>query len=313
MQELISIIVPVYNVQNELVRCVKSLTNQTYENIEIILVDDGSPDKCPEICEELAKNDKRITVIHQKNGGLSSARNSGLRRSKGKYIMYVDSDDYLEIDACEKLSDGFLNDQIDFVVGAIREIRGNKYSFQRHTSIKPMVPYLSKDFIIASIKANEWFAPAVLNLIRRDFLVKNNLFFREGYLFEDHEMLPRIYLAAGTIVYIDYPFYNYVIRDNSIMTTSDMNPKKVKMSLDIYEGWYHTISLIEDKALKRCLNGILVRYYLRNCRVRKIKGWRIPGFNFKFAITNAMGIKEKAKVLVFEIAPDLYCSIDGGK
>src|SRR5699024_8305216 len=103
MQGKISIIVPVYKVENELDRCVQSLMKQTYKNIEIILVDDGSPDQCPKLCEQYAKEDERIRVIHKKNGGLSDARNAGLNLARGEYVLYVDSDDYIEVDSCERL------------------------------------------------------------------------------------------------------------------------------------------------------------------------------------------------------------------
>ena len=93
--ELITIIVPVYKVEKYLDRCVQSIVDQTYTNLEIILVDDGSPDNCPKMCDEWAKKDKRIKVIHKQNGGLSDARNAGLEKAKGKYVGFVDSDDYV--------------------------------------------------------------------------------------------------------------------------------------------------------------------------------------------------------------------------
>ena len=92
---MISTIIPVYNVDNYLPKCVDSIINQTYQNLEIILVDDGSLDRCPDICDEYAKKDKRIKVIHKKNGGLSDARNAGLEIAKGEYISFIDSDDYI--------------------------------------------------------------------------------------------------------------------------------------------------------------------------------------------------------------------------
>lgn len=91
-------------VERELKRCVDSLVNQTYKNFEIILVDDGSPDHCPQTCDEFAKEDNRIKVIHKENGGLSGARNAGIKRAKGDYLLFVDSDDYIELDSCENLS-----------------------------------------------------------------------------------------------------------------------------------------------------------------------------------------------------------------
>lgn len=93
MKDLISIIVPVYKVEKYLRRCIQSIICQTYSNIEIILVDDGSPDRCPEICDEYASKDERIKVIHQENKGVSAARNAGLDAAKGEYVAFVDSDD----------------------------------------------------------------------------------------------------------------------------------------------------------------------------------------------------------------------------
>ena len=102
-EELISVIVPVYKVEKYLNKCVQSIIQQTYTNLEIILVDDGSPDNCPQMCDEWAKKDSRIVVIHKKNGGLSDARNAGIAVAKGKYIGFVDSDDYIESTMYEDL------------------------------------------------------------------------------------------------------------------------------------------------------------------------------------------------------------------
>lgn len=98
-----SIIVPIYDVEEYIDKCVNSLLNQTYKNIEIILVDDGSPNSCSEKCDQYSHQDNRVIVIHKKNGGLSDARNSGLRIATGDFIIFVDSDDYIEFDTCEKL------------------------------------------------------------------------------------------------------------------------------------------------------------------------------------------------------------------
>ncbi len=301
---LISIVVPIYKVENELDRCVQSLLNQTHKNIEIILVDDESPDRCPELCDQYAESDSRIQVIHKKNGGLSDARNAGLRVATGEYVLYVDSDDYIELDSCEKLLEG-AKEGVDFVVGACREVCGDNISFQKHSNIEPGKIYTSRDFAIESIKNNEWYAPAVLNLYNREFLIKNELFYKVDYLFEDHQMLPRLYFAASKIVYIDYAFYNYMIRENSIMTSSN-SPEKVRMSIDIYTEWMERIEKVTDQEYQRYLYGILVRYYLRNCRVRKIIGWKIPGMGFGFAWKYALNLKEKIKILYFSIAPKLY-------
>lgn len=300
----ISIVVPIYNVEKELDRCVQSLMHQTYKRIEIILVDDGSPDKCPIMCDEYAKQDERIKVIHKKNGGLSEARNFGLNKASGEYVMYVDSDDYLQLDACEQLM-ASAKDDVDFIVGVIKEVCGDTITYQKRTNLESGKVYDAKEFIIESIKTNEFYAPAVLNLYNRKFLLDNKLYYKVGYYFEDHQILPRLYLSAKKISYIDYPFYNYIIREGSIMNSLN-SKKKVDISLTIWREWFETLKTVKDKGLQRYMYGILVRYYLRNSRVRKIKGWKIPGMGFIFALKYALNMKEKIKVIIYTLAPDLY-------
>ena len=112
---LISIIIPVYNVEKYLSECIESVINQTYKNLEIILVNDGSTDSCPQICEEYAAKDNRIKVIHKKNGGLSDARNIGLKQATGALISFVDSDDLLSLDFCQRLLDALIESDADIV------------------------------------------------------------------------------------------------------------------------------------------------------------------------------------------------------
>ena len=110
MQPLISVIVPIYKVEQYLSECVDSILQQSYENLEVILVDDGSPDSCPEICDRYAVTDNRIKVIHKPNGGLSDARNTGLKAATGEYILFIDSDDYwIDKNAIKKLIEKLVN------------------------------------------------------------------------------------------------------------------------------------------------------------------------------------------------------------
>lgn len=117
MDEKVSIIIPVYKVEKYLNRCVASVINQTYKNIEIVLVDDGSPDNCPQMCEEWANKDDRVRVIHKENAGLGMARNSGIKIATGDYLMFVDSDDYLSENAVSVLYERLIEDESDFAVG----------------------------------------------------------------------------------------------------------------------------------------------------------------------------------------------------
>ena len=125
MEDLISVVVPIYNVENYIKKCVDSILSQTYKNLEIILVDDGSPDNCPQICDEYAQKDNRIKVIHKENGGLSDARNAGIDISKGKFITFIDSDDYIEKDYVEVLYNSIKENASDMAIGSHKAIYDN--------------------------------------------------------------------------------------------------------------------------------------------------------------------------------------------
>lgn len=304
----ISIIVPIYKVEEYLERCVKSLINQTYANIEIILVDDGSPDNCPKICDEISKIDSRIKVIHKENGGLSDARNCGLLKASGDYVLFVDSDDYIELDACERLSNVIKQSPIDLVVGEYKEIRNNEITIKKHSNLSENKVYDAKDYVISSIKCDEWYAPAWLNLYRREFLIKNNLYYKVGIYYEDIEMLPRLFLANPKIIYVKYPFYNYVIRQNSIMT-SGKTLEKIQMSLDIYKEWLKLFSNINDELYRKYLYGILIKYYIATARQIKFSGWKIKKMNFCFALKYSLNYREKLKVIMYNFLPKQYIKI----
>lgn len=296
---LISVIVPVFNVENEIDRCVKSIITQTYQNLEILLIDDGSTDHCPDICDQHAKEDSRIRVFHKKNGGLSDARNFGLSKAQGDYILFVDSDDYIQNDACEKLIHLTANG-VDIVVGECRQIKNSIVTYQKHSNIVPFKKYSSKEYIISSIKKNELFFPIWLNLYRKDFLIQNNLFFKKGYYFEDMEFTIRFWLNNPIVVYLNYPFYNYVIRSGSIMTSS-AKEKKQKDSLAILQEWFALILTIQDIEYRSYWLHYLVKIYITCSRLYNIKGWRINNLNFKFSFLHAKTIDLKAKVVIFTI------------
>ncbi len=303
--KIISVIIPIYHVEDVMDRCIESVINQTYSNLEIILVDDGSNDNCGVKCDEWKKRDKRIKVIHQKNKGLSGARNSGLKLATGDYVLYVDSDDFLEKEACYKLIKMMIqHPDVDIVVGGCREIRGKNISFQVHTNLETERVYSSKSYVEKSIMQNEWYAPAWLNLYNREFLLKNNLFYKEGRIYEDMEMLPRLFLAAQKVVYLNYIFYNYVIRENSITTTC--NPSYLNSAIDNLTEWINYFKKITDLKYKKLLYGVTVKYYLHICGEFEVSNWRIKGMGFREAVQYSLNNKERIKVILFQFSPTLF-------
>lgn len=308
MQNKISIIVPVYKVEKELDRCVQSLIKQTYENLEIILVDDGSPDHCPELCEQYAVKDKRICVIHKENGGLSDARNEGLKRATGEYVLYVDSDDYIELDSCERLVNATHGDKVDVVVGNAIMEKLDSIEMMIHSATPNGILYDAKEFVKRAIRASQFYAPAWLNMYRRDFLLKNKLFFKVGIYYEDMQMLPRVFLRAKKVACIDGVFYHYIVRENSIMT-SKKDEKKKKDSIQNLKEWKIQFDQIQDNELQKCLYGMLLKCYLHECRLYGITTWKIEGVRFRFALKYALGLKNRLKTIFFEIAPAIYTKI----
>lgn len=305
----ISIIVPVYNVEHELSRCVDSILNQSYTNIEVILVDDGSTDRCPSICDAFVMKDRRVRVIHKPNGGLSSARNAGLREASGEWILYVDSDDYILNDSCECLIAVGAKYDCDIVsADAIREFNGGR-EYMVHGSLADGKCYPSRDFIIKTVKPCEWYAPAWLNLYKRSFLIENNLFFVEGLLHEDMEMQPRVFLAAKTVAYCAYPFYRYVDRASSIMNASKVDERVTAMEW-IYSNWKSKFEAIEDGELARALNGHLAKCYLHSC-CEFGHVLTVAGITNVYLLNSSLNAKEFIKAIFFAIVPSIYIKVGG--
>lgn len=205
---LISVIVPVYQVEAFLERCVNSLLNQSLREIEIILIDDGSPDKCGMICDRYAAQDARVRVIHQKNAGLSAARNAGLDRAQGEWIMFVDSDDWVEPDYCRLPYEAALAHGADLVIfGNVSHKISGEIVFRR-VEERP----LSREAAVAyAVKKN---CVAWKKLYHRSLF--REIRYPEGYTFEDTLTTPKLVHAARSVYCLDACLYHYVFRDDSI-------------------------------------------------------------------------------------------------
>lgn len=228
---LISIVVPIYKVEAYLHKCVQSLIHQSINNIEIILVDDGSPDRCPDICEEYAAKDKRIKVIHKANGGPADARNVGVKAAVGEYILFVVGDDHIETDACMRLYK-YTDGKPDVITGAARVVEKDRVSiwaYSRELISKSSIPGTA--FLKHELKHGLFFLTVWLNLYRLEFLTENNLYFKYGVYHEDIHWSPRVFLAAEKVVCTGEIFYNYIVRQGSITQTADFE----KNAQDIYD------------------------------------------------------------------------------
>lgn len=211
--ELVSIVVPIYNVEQYLEKCVESICRQTYENLEIILVNDGSPDHCGQMCEEYAKKDNRIKVIHKKNGGLSDARNSGVKLATGKYLLFVDSDDYIAKDLVEKTAAIAEKNNCDMVLYDYYYVEPDNVEIR--STIVPANKVISLEQEHTLLLAA---TSACAKLFNREFYVKANCPFPQGIYFEDLATTSIFFMRAKRVFYLKEPLYYYINRENSIMT-----------------------------------------------------------------------------------------------
>lgn len=227
----VSIIIPIYNVEQYLRRCVDSVLQQTLENIEIILVDDGSPDNCPLICDQYKAQDNRVKVVHKKNGGLSSARNAGLKIATGEYILFLDSDDWIEPETAEELVSIAEKYRVDFVrfrpmyagwpnhsdgelcdFGTEKGMREGIY--QRSDMIEEIYPRLfATPELTLGVVVAAW-----RSLYGHAFLKENNILFDEEIRYsEDTIFSAKVVVAAQSFFYLDGPrYYHYFYNHKSI-------------------------------------------------------------------------------------------------
>lgn len=303
----ISIIIPVYNVENELQRCVQSVKQQTYDNLEVILVDDGSTDRSGDLCDEFSSNDARFRVIHKENGGLSSARNAGLKSATGVWLLYVDSDDVIEPDTCESFIRTSLLTGADLIVGDAVHETSNGNELMTHNCLEPNRAYGAKDGIVKLIRNGQFFAPAWLNLYRTSMLIDNELYFEEGLLHEDMEMQPRLFLAVKSFAYTGHLFYHYIYRSTSIMNAGKRAERNKAMQ-HIYSKWKKQFDAVTDKELQEALFGYLAKCYLHSSRELGEIDLHNDGITARFLYRYGLNNKEKIKAIAYAMAPRLWAS-----
>lgn len=320
---MISIIIPVYKVEKYLDECIKSVVNQTYKDLEIILVDDGSPDNCPRICDEWALKDDRIKVVHKKNGGLSSARNAGLAVANGDYIGFVDSDDFINATMYEDLMRIMLSDSRNIIVSSpiIRNIDG-RYSpyvvgsfVYKDKACMTISEYMEK-FLSLSIDATVW-----NKLFKMDFI---KTMFREGRNNEDYLFM---YYNCKSIFNCDFYFSvtdkpHYYYRDTP---TSICHQNKSSVNRLFFDELYNIKEIKEDlriwnKSLLQEVEAFEVGKLINACdQILKypiIKQKRPTDCNFVMSELKSIGIYRNnrsllttIKIFLFRYCPNVYLLI----
>lgn len=219
----ISVIVPIYQVENYLRQCLDSILTQTYRELELILVDDGSPDACPQICDEYAAKDTRVKVIHKKNGGLSDARNAGIAAATGDYVMFVDGDDWLadkmDIACLAERAEESVADVISFSYSKIYEREQRAVACLGYAESMPLTLKTKGEQLQYLSRRGLYIASACNKLIRLRCLRENELFFAVGQTSEDVVWCLKLMRACHSLDYLNRDVYRYRQREGSISQT----------------------------------------------------------------------------------------------
>lgn len=281
---LISIIVPIFNVEEYLNRCVESIVNQTYQKLEIILVDDGSPDNCPHMCEDWVSKDNRIKVIHKENGGLSDARNAGMKIATGEYIAFVDSDDLVSYTFIEELLNAILTTKSDLSACDVESFIDDTDVNLSEDAVGKVASYTSEQALSQLIKG-QGFRAVAWNKLYHSSLLKDEEF-EFGKLHEDEFFTYRIIDKCNRLAFVNVPLYKYRQREGSIMSV------KSDRHLDMLEAGLQRLDLLKNKypylyyqdKITFCMGCL-------NCYSQAVQG------NFE----NSKAVKKKIKMFRKEI------------
>ena len=288
MEPLISVIVPIYKVEEYLNRCVESLVNQTYKNLEIILVDDGSPDNCPEMCDRWAKQDKRIRVIHKTNGGLSDARNAGMRIATGEYIAFVDSDDLVSYSFLEDLLYTSQSTNAELSACEVESFSDEAEIQLTCDNDKQITVFNAEQALSQLIRGRGFRAVAWNKLYRASLLTDEH--FEFGKLHEDEFFTYRIIDKCKTLSFVDKPLYKYRQREGSIMTV------KSDKHLDSLDAGYQRLQLFRTKYVQA-----LEEQYLSPDKAKKmVKHYRS---RIKFSFHEMLRMNRKNRLYVIASMP----------
>ena len=237
MDEKISVIVPVYNVEQYLERCVDSIINQTYKNLEIILVNDGSTDNSGQLCDELAKKDDRIRVIHKKNGGLSAARNTGISNAEGEYVYFPDSDDWIEPDTFLALAEALESQEFDIISFNREFVKGEEDAIVSEPEVTQV--FEGKDAFMQMLKHSYITGFANDKVYRKSLFSDHNIQFPIGKYYEDLGTNYKLFLSAKKVYATNQKYYHYLV-DNPDSITQSWNEKKFRDMFGFYKEIFYS-------------------------------------------------------------------------
>ena len=267
-----SIVIPVYNVEKYIEKCIESVINQTYKDFEVIIVNDGSKDNSQKIIDKYVKNDKRIKSYIKENGGLSDARNFGVTKTNGEYLVFLDSDDYLELDLLEKVNEVVETKKYDIVRFLLNLVSENK------ELIKKESVYDIGEITFEQILKYEYVETAYSNIYNAKFFKEKNYKYEKGRIHEDYGLTPLILAQAKSIYLLNMHGLNYLQREGSIVNGAEKNVKRVNDKIYLYDKMLENINeKVKEEKKRKYLesfmaNGLIdAMILLNNTESKKYK------------------------------------------
>ena len=237
MKPLLTVVIPVYNVEKYLKRCVESVLVQGWHNYDILLVDDGSTDRSPQICDDYVKVYDFISVIHKENGGLSEARNTGISQAKGEYVYFPDSDDWLEPDAFMALAEVLESQKFDIISFNREFVKGEEDAIVSEPEVTQA--FEGKDAFVQMLKHSYITGFANDKIYRKSLFIDNNILFPKGKYYEDLGTNYKLFLSAKKVYATNQKYYHYLI-DNPDSITQSWNEKKFSDMFGFYKDIFYS-------------------------------------------------------------------------
>lgn len=307
----ISVVVPVYNVEKYLEKCLQSLIEQCYSDMEIVVVDDKSTDRSLCIAKKYEKYNNVKVISKEKNTGLSDSRNVGIRESRGQYIMFLDSDDYVEDGCIFKIQEIAKKenepDIVYFGYSEEYESTNEKYIKYGYVSQKDKI-YTGEEFAIAELKQRNLYAAACFGIYNREFIVRNNLYFESGLLHEDELWTPQVILRANKVYTSDYVFYHYLRRNGSI-TRSGNKTKHGQDMLCICKKLDILANEIKNPELKKYMDNHIAMLYMKGMTEGRLYQTNMEIDRF-YPLRKVCFKKDRAKAILFAFSLRLYYRIN---
>lgn len=302
----LSVIVPIYNVEKQISRCIESILNQQYNDLEVLLIDDGSTDNSGEIAKQYSDKYENVHYYLKENGGLSDARNFGLDNANGEAIIFVDSDDSLIEGRLSVIMNLFFNENLDVLIANAIKVTGDTQDLMRKDIITNDI-VSGIDFLFNAQSRNEYNPAVWMNVYKTDFIKNNNLYFKKGILHEDEEWFPRVLLKAKKVKITSIAFYWYIIRKNSI-TTKKNNIDNAKSKLYIAQYLHEYYSEFDLKSnYKNTFDNYLADMIMSTSEFIN-KDWKLYSklIDKKSLFLLTHSFKTRIKSIIFIISPKLY-------